>query len=163
MLSLHTTIMWNSLNPGRVTGNVSMHLYRVVLCLTLSFPLRSPTVGLVSVIIRWQNKYWYFPTNTKILRLGTLLKGSALARPASTESWVPDPASQNEEKATQMQWVFSIIFVFQGFCSFKTCLPLGRTRPAPASCPGGARSQLAAERAPRSCAPCRRGPGVPAT
>lgn len=144
MLSLHTTILWNSLNPGCETGNLSMHLYRVVLCLTLPFPLRSPNVGLVSVIVRWQNKYWYFPTNTKIRRLGTLLKGSALAQHVPSRGFQTQHL-KTKKKPRKCSGLFSIIFAFQSFCSFKTCLPLGRTSPAPASCPGGARSQLAAE------------------
>lgn len=75
MLSLHTTILWNSLNPGRVTGNLSTHLYRVVLCLTLPFPLSSPNVGLVSVIVRWQNKYWYFSHQYKDPEAGDVAQG----------------------------------------------------------------------------------------
>lgn len=162
MLSLHTTILWNSLNPGRVSGNLSTHLYRAVLCLTLPFPHRSPNVGLVSVIVRWQNKYWYFPTNTKIRRLGTLLKGSALAQPVPSRGFQTQHL-KTKKKPRKCSGFFRLFLFFRASALSKpACRWAAQVQHQPAAqVVRGHNSQP--RRAPRSCAPCRRGPRVPAT
>lgn len=144
-LSCHTLQFCdNSLNPGRVTGNLLTHLYRVcALYLTLPLPLRSPKVRLVSMIVRWQKKYWYFPTITKNRRLGNLLKGSALAQHVQGRGFRTQHL-KTKKRLIKCSGFFSVAFVFSEFVLFQK-LPLGRTYgPAPAAGPGGAGSQLEA-------------------
>lgn len=98
--------------------------------------------------VRWQNKYWYFffPPLQRFGGWRRILLTRVAHLPSMGEggSWFPDPASQNEEKANLVQRDISIVFVFQDFCSCKTCLPSGphtfSSRGLPRWCPVTTRS-----------------------
>lgn len=124
-------------NLGHVTGN---------LIVIVSFSLSDPPFytllsecWLLSMTVRWQNKYWYiFPPLQQ--RFGGWRHCSQIAHLPSLYGTRPSVAKGRKKKKTNLvPRDVSILFVFQDFCSCKTCLPSGphtaSTRGLPRWCP----------------------------